>query len=182
MNGQIERTGGRCFAYMFFQSRILYWKMKLQNKSLRGTSARDFRFAPLPKAGLLDLYRKSRAVIDIQHPRQMGLTMRCIETMGAKRKLITTNGHIAEYDFYDPNNILIVDRRIPSCRPVSRPLPTGTYLSRRTTAIGSTAGSKRFSNHSTGRIRHFDERRILRTRGAVCICRQPLASFRNDLP
>ena len=113
VNGQIERTGGRCFAYMFFQSRILYWKMKLQNKSLRGTSARDFRFAPLPKAGLLDLYRKSRAVIDIQHPRQTGLTMRCIETMGAKRKLITTNGHIAEYDFYDPNNILIVDRQNP---------------------------------------------------------------------
>ena len=39
--------------------------------------------------------------------------MRCIETMGAKRKLITTNGHIAEYDFYDPNNILIVDRQNP---------------------------------------------------------------------
>ena len=117
VTGQIERAGGRCFAYMFFQSRILYWKMKLQNKSLRGTSVRDFRFAPLPKAGLLDLYRKSRAVIDIQHPRQTGLTMRCIETMGAKRKLITTNGHIAEYDFYDPNNILIVDRQNPVVPP-----------------------------------------------------------------
>lgn len=57
VTGQIERAGGRCFAYMFFQSRILYWKMKLQNKSLRGTSVRNFRFAPLPKAGLLDLYR-----------------------------------------------------------------------------------------------------------------------------
>ena len=36
--------------------------------------------------------------------------MRCIETMGAKRK---PNGHIAEYDFYDPNNMLIVDRQNP---------------------------------------------------------------------
>ena len=132
VSGQIERAGGRCFAYMFFQSRVLYWKMKLQNKSLRGTSVRDFRFAPLPKAGLLDLYRKSRAVIDIQHPRQTGLTMRCIETMGAKRKLITTNGHIAEYDFYDPNNILIVDRQnpvVPSGFTASpyRDIPAETY-------------------------------------------------------
>lgn len=118
VNGQIERTGGRCFAYMFFQSRILYWKMKLQNKSLRGTSARDFRFAPLPKAGLLDLYRKSRAVIDIQHPRQTGLTMRCIETMGAKRKLITTNGHIAEYDFLRPEQHS--DRRPAESRRAAR--------------------------------------------------------------
>ena len=51
----------------------LTWVMGEQGaKNLRGTSVRDFRFAPLPKAGLLDLYRKSRAVIDIQHPRQTG--------------------------------------------------------------------------------------------------------------
>ena len=126
VTGQIERIGGRCFFYMFFPSRILYWKMKLQNKSLRGTSVRDFRFSSLPKAELLGLYRKSRAVIDIQHPRQTGLTM------GAKRKLITTNGHIAEYDFYDPNNILIVDRRNPIVPPgfttsPYRDIPTEIY-------------------------------------------------------
>ena len=39
--------------------------------------------------------------------------MRCIETLGAKRKLITTNQAILEYDFYDENNILIVNREAP---------------------------------------------------------------------
>ena len=58
--------------------------------------------------------------------------MRCIETMGAKRKLITTNGHIAEYDFYDPNNILIVDRQNPVVPPSFttspyRDIPVETY-------------------------------------------------------
>ena len=110
---QVERSGKRCFFYMFFQSRILYYKMKLQNKNLRGTSIRDFRFTPLDKNSLLELYRKSRTVIDIQHPKQTGLTMRCIETVGAKRKLITTNPHIKEYDFYDENNILAVNRENP---------------------------------------------------------------------
>ena len=32
VSGQIERAGGRCFAYMFFQSRVLYWKMKLRTR------------------------------------------------------------------------------------------------------------------------------------------------------
>ncbi|MFQ8827642.1 MAG: hypothetical protein ACLR76_09765 [Alistipes sp.] len=49
--------------------------------------------------------------------------------------------------------------------------PTGTYLPKHTTGIGSTAGSKRSSNRSTS-DRNFDERRILHAR-AVCVCRQP---------
>lgn len=108
---------------MFFQSRILYYKMKLQNKNLRGTSIRDFRFTPLDKNSLLELYRKSRTVIDIQHPKQTGLTMRCIETVGAKRKLITTNPHIKEYDFYNKNNILVIDREKPVIPPEFLKLP-----------------------------------------------------------
>mgnify|MGYP007033323597 CR=1 FL=1 len=55
--------------------------------------------------------------------------MRCIETVGAKRKLITTNGHIAEYD---PSNILIVDRQNPVVPPgftasPYRDIPAETY-------------------------------------------------------
>ncbi len=114
---QIVKAGGRCYLYMFFQSRILYRKMKLQDKNLRGTSESDFHFAPTRKGELLELYGKSRAVADIQHPRQVGLTMRSIETTGAKRKLITTNSHIKDYDFYDSNNILVVDRKEPVITP-----------------------------------------------------------------
>ena len=58
--------------------------------------------------------------------------MRCIETVGAKRKLITTNGPIAVYDFYDPSNILIVDRQNPVVPPgftasPYRDIPAETY-------------------------------------------------------
>lgn len=51
--------------------------------------------------------------MDVQHPKQIGLTLRCLETLGAKRKLITTNQDIRNYDFYNPNNILVVDRNNP---------------------------------------------------------------------
>ncbi len=54
---------------------------------------------------------KSNAVLDLAHPNQTGLTIRTIEVLfGAKRKLVTTNKDIANYDFYDEDNILIIDR------------------------------------------------------------------------
>ena len=59
------------------------------------------------------LTTSSRVIIDIQHPTQKGLSMRTMETLSAKAKLITTNGDIKNYDFYNPQNILIVDREKP---------------------------------------------------------------------
>ncbi len=55
----------------------------------------------------------SKVTLDIAHPFQSGLTMRTIELIGAERKIITTNKDIVNYDFYNPNNILIIDRDSP---------------------------------------------------------------------
>ena len=40
-----------------------------------------------------------------------GLTFRVFEAMGLGKKLITNNSDIANYDFYDPKNILIIDEK-----------------------------------------------------------------------
>jgi len=50
---------------------------------------------------------KSRIILDVQKPIQKGLTFRVFEALGKGKKLITTNGDIVNYDFYDPNNIFI---------------------------------------------------------------------------
>ena len=39
--------------------------------------------------------------------------MRTIEILGLKRKFITTNKDIVNYDFYNPNNIMVIDREQP---------------------------------------------------------------------
>ena len=44
---------------------------------------------------------------------QSGLTSRTLESLGSKRKLITTNGNIVDYDFYNKQNIYILDRDSP---------------------------------------------------------------------
>lgn len=54
--------------------------------------------------------KTSFAVLDIQHPTQKGLTMRTIEALASRTKLITTNPEIKKYDFYNENNICIIDR------------------------------------------------------------------------
>lgn len=105
--------GFRSYLYIYFPSPILYHKMRLSDPALKGTKKSDFRFTALSKGEILELYERSKAIIDIQHPHQTGLTMRSIEVLGAKRKLITTNDHVKEYDFYHPDNVLVVDRNKP---------------------------------------------------------------------
>jgi hypothetical protein len=55
----------------------------------------------------------SNCTLDIAHPLQNGLTMRTIELVGAQRKIITTNADIVNYDFYNEDNVLILDRSNP---------------------------------------------------------------------
>lgn len=96
--------------YFFFQSKLLYLKKRFTDRSFKGLSLKDFSFVPLGKTDLIQKVSNSSVVLDIQHPNQNGLTMRCIETLGAKRKLITTNTEISKYDFYNKSNIFIISR------------------------------------------------------------------------
>ena len=51
----------------------------------------------------------TNVILDFPHPQQSGLTMRTIEAVGMKKKLITTNRDILNYDFFNKNNILIIN-------------------------------------------------------------------------
>lgn len=52
---------------------------------------------------------KSKALIDIHRIGQNGLSFRVFECLGLHKKLITTNADIVNYDFYNPNNILVIN-------------------------------------------------------------------------
>lgn len=51
----------------------------------------------------------TNVVIDLAHKNQIGLSMRPFEALGLNKKLITTNKEILNTDFYNPNNILLID-------------------------------------------------------------------------
>lgn len=73
-----------------------------------------FIFKPMSKRMHFRNLANSRCVLDIAHPLQSGLTIRTIEMVGAQKKIITTNADIVNYDFYNPKNILIIDRNSPN--------------------------------------------------------------------
>ena len=80
------------------------------SKSIRTVDSMTIRKPISPKA-VVKYSTNSRAVLDLAHPLQTGLTMRTIEVLfGINRKLITTNKDIANYSFYNENNILIINR------------------------------------------------------------------------
>lgn len=110
---QVKQMGGTCYSWFFLPSKILYYKMKAQDKKMRKAKMSEFSFVPMSRSKLMDCYSRSRIQLDIQHPKQTGLTMRTIEALGAKKKLVTTNHLVKNYDFYRPENILVVDRENP---------------------------------------------------------------------
>lgn len=110
---QLTQMDKRVFSYFYFQGKVMFWKYLIQNKESRDIDKDAVHFKPISEEQLRNLYHKSKVVADINHPMQTGLTLRCIETLGSKRKLITTNADIVNYDFYNPNNILVIDRKNP---------------------------------------------------------------------
>jgi len=59
--------------------------------------------------GVNDYISKSRTLLDVHRIGQSGLTFRVMDSLAFHKKLITTNPDIINYDFYNPNNILVVD-------------------------------------------------------------------------
>jgi hypothetical protein len=99
---------------MFFPSVWAYWFKKIFDSSYVDSSHKIFRFDPLSADEVIQYVQKSSIVIDIERAVQNGFTMRTLEMLAAERKLISTNPNLKTADFYNPNNILIVDRNSPT--------------------------------------------------------------------
>ena len=103
----------KVFHYFYSPSKLLFKLQRLLKSSFKNIDPSDIHFESFKKDELLKLINESRAVIDIEHPDQKGLTMRTIEMLGARKKFITTNSNIREYDFFNEANILVIDRKNP---------------------------------------------------------------------
>jgi hypothetical protein len=106
-------TGTRTFVYLYLQAPWMYDFRYIFTNSVDGAKRQDFRFKPLSKADVQANFFCSRAVLDIEHVNQRGATMRTMEALASKRKMITTNASLRDYDFFNPVNIQIIDRRDP---------------------------------------------------------------------
>lgn len=112
MSEQLIRVYPNQFIYFFYPSRIVYFYRKIFSKELKRAQYSEFHFNSMSREEISKIYEESRCILDSAQSGQTGLTIRAIESLGAKRKLITTNKDIVNYDFYTPENIYIYQDEI----------------------------------------------------------------------
>lgn len=56
---------------------------------------------------------QSKAILDITQQGQNGFSMRVMESIFLNKKLVSTNMALLSANFYDPNNILVIDLQNP---------------------------------------------------------------------
>lgn len=103
----------RSFVFGYFPTKLLYYAYALRNPSLVTEPSGRFSTESLPPEAAKRVTSVSKAVLDVEHPRQAGLTLRTIETLLSGRKLITTNRRILDSELYHPSRVYVVDRNAP---------------------------------------------------------------------
>lgn len=101
-----------CFK-LYLPSYLHFLRGKYIKGLFKDANRNDFIYKPIPLETIKKITNESRIVVDIELSNQTGLTMRTIETHGMRKKMITTNSQIKNYDFYNEDNILVVDRNNP---------------------------------------------------------------------
>lgn len=107
---QAQKIGLKHFAYYYCQAKSVFLYKSLFDKSFKKFIYKKLSFKSLTHSQIIDIYSKCDYILDINHPSQKGLTMRTFETLGAGKKLITTNTDIKNYKIFDSGNILVIDR------------------------------------------------------------------------
>lgn len=98
------------YFYLYIPGNLLLFLRMIFTRGLRQWERSYIHTNPIEKEKVAEISSETRCVIDINHPHQTGLTMRTIEMVGLKRKLMTTNTNIKHYDFYQPEDQIIIDR------------------------------------------------------------------------
>ena len=60
----------------------------------------------------LKMYAESETIVDLVRDNQTGLSFRIFEALGLRKKIITNNFSIQNYDFYTSNNVYLIDENI----------------------------------------------------------------------
>ncbi|WP_370897561.1 glycosyltransferase family protein [Chryseobacterium gossypii] len=87
------------------------WKHQLRNLFIKVPESLSviFSIKKVFHEKLPGYYRNSKALLDLTRENQYGLSFRVFEAMALEKKIITDNDAIKSYDFYNPNNILVLN-------------------------------------------------------------------------
>jgi hypothetical protein len=99
---------------LVFKSHLYITKLALMRLLVTGViSYKDKKFLKtysVTSNEIIEAYKRTAAVLDIELSIQDGLTIRTFEVLGAGLKLLTTNDNIKQETFFDSKEMMIIDR------------------------------------------------------------------------
>lgn len=93
--------------FIIIGKKTILFKIKSNFSNL--TEGMELRRKRIKQNNLKDLYLETKIVLDIVRKNQSGLSFRIFEAMAFERKIITNNQNVKHYDFYNPNNIMVIE-------------------------------------------------------------------------
>lgn len=89
-------------------------QMRLERDLVRGKVPGKFLdYERMDYTEYLELFRRSRCILDIEMPWQSGYSQALILALASGKKVITTNAHIVNEPFYNPNQVQLLSRDNP---------------------------------------------------------------------
>ena len=101
------------FCHLYRSRSSYYYNKYIRMGGNLDSNFSEFQPKPLGEADVIASFLSSRIILDVNPTSQVGLSARIFEAIALGKKIITTNKHIVEYDFYNPSNIFVVDRENP---------------------------------------------------------------------
>lgn len=105
-----KREGLSFYSFCFLRGKFMvayYW---ITNAFFRKLGVKEMSFVPKKSSEIAELVNESEIILDVNDINQRGLTIRTLETLVSRKKMITTNEDIIKYDFYREENICVIDR------------------------------------------------------------------------
>lgn len=101
-------------ALILKENKINYKIIIFDKKNRKQDPNLEYTTKQIPLIEVNKNLHNAQILLDINRIGQSGLTFRVLESIALEKKLITTNADIKNYDFYNPNNIMIVDVKTPN--------------------------------------------------------------------
>lgn len=98
---------------LYVRSKIELVLRRLTDSSIGQIRSDRFVYKAMPADEIMRRMTACNCVLDIEHPKQTGLTMRTFEVLASGKKLITTNQSVRDAPFFDASNICVIDRMNP---------------------------------------------------------------------
>lgn len=113
LSRKIEQSGVTVFDYEYITKKDI--KKDLWQKKYVNVDVNLLQTDSLSVKDTIDALNRCRCILDIPSSTQRGLSMRTFETLAMRKKIITTNAEITKYDFYNPNNVYVIDMNNVQC-------------------------------------------------------------------